>query len=137
MPKKAKSPKGVVNTFLFLVNLAGVISIVVSNFVSFCQLQVSTDPANEALTQQMKDLGFKGPGFGVVDGKETNEWQKNFPDQCPPPPAGYIAENVTYKGNPMPGDWWKPVPIAMALLVFDFIAILVLFRNGRRALQAA
>jgi hypothetical protein len=139
MPKKAKKPRGAVETFLFLVNLTGVIAIVVSNFVSICQLQVSTDPANAALTQQMKDLGFAGPGFGVTEGgQETNEWQKNFPDKCPPPPSGYLEADVTYKGHVQPGKFWRPAPIAALLFLFDFLAFLFLKKQkGGRALLPA
>lgn len=136
--KNLRKPRGPIATFLTLINIVGVLAIVVSNFVSFCQLQVSTDPKNLELTQTMKDLGFAGPGFGVINGQETHEWQKNFPDKCPPPPAGYLEADVVYGNTVLPGKYWQPVPILVGLLFIDFIAFLFFLKQkGARVLQPA
>jgi hypothetical protein len=105
---------GFLAVFLAVATMIGVTSVVVTNFGIFCTISVSSDPANNNTSNNLKTLGFAGPGAGFNSAQQPSfEWQLTFGGECPAAPAGYVSKKVAGpQGQPGLGEVWEPAPIA-------------------------
>ncbi len=133
--------KKLLRVFLIVMTLMGVMSVTVTSFGTFCQVAVSSNPEADKTNNDLKGLGFAGPGLGFNRALqvETYEWQMNFKGECPPPPRGYVAEKaLNPQGKELPGDVWKKKPtiqvISVGITILAVIALVMLDKKKSRPL---